>query len=448
MRSFLVPLSLGIAACNFTEFDTLGADTPVTAYVTKAYGARVALVGDATGIAVLFAGGVPGEGARFYSVGDGLAAPATAPRNNAALCELSGDKLIAGTPCIGGTTLAAVGSLVYPAGRDHLGCAVVGYGRVTTDATNYGPVMVCADGQTFTLSGAPGSKIDEGLKLLNPTTIAAVRVSFAALPGSTGNNAHIVMGSEADGAAWYWPAANAGDSPRTVPAPTDAKAGRFGAATAIGHAGAMPMVLVAAPDNGRVHAYIAGTDGELSPLACLGGDKGLGTALVVGDVDKDGMDDVVATMGNAIVLFLGKNRPTTPGTGDCPAAWPPEPTRLLCADFFGGGCDGAQFGASLAIGDLDGNGTMEVAVGAPGASYQGVPGAGAVFLFTPSVSPLVADVRGLSQPATGDAFGAAVSIAKVGTQDTLAVGARGKGAAYVTWCTRLPGTPSTPRCRK
>ncbi len=452
-------LLLLLAACNFQVFDTFAEDTPTTAFVDRSYGARVALTGDANGITVLAAGGKPGEGVRFFSVGDGKSAPSTVPRSTAALCELSTDKIVAGTPCVGGTTLAAAGTLndggsdATP-GLDHIGCFAVGYGRVTTAATLYGPVIACADGQVFTLGGATGSQVEKGLSLLDPAALSALRIAFAALPGAgklPSKNPPLLMGSEADGGAWFWPAATPGSAPRVVPAPSDGKATRFGATVAMARAAGTSLLLVAAPEAGRIYAYTPGATAADPPVpaACLEGEKGAGTAIGVGDLDGDGLDDLAVTDPRRVRIFLGKNRPTTLGAGDCPSTWPAEGLAITCAEAGGAsGCATAQFGASLAIGDLDGNGQVDLAVGAPGAGYSGVEGAGAVFLFSPLASTTVLDVRGLASPSAGDAFGAAVTIGKVGTQDTLAVGASGKAGTYVTWCTKLPGNPGGARCRR
>lgn len=458
-RDLSVLLPLAFAACNFQQFDKFSEDTPSTAFVDRSYGARVALTSDASGITVLAAGGNPGEGVRFFTVGDGRSAPSTVPRSTAALCELSTDKIVGGTPCVGGTTLAAAGTLndggsdAAP-GLDHIGCFAVGYGRVTTAATLYGPVIACADGQVFTLGGATGSQVEKSLSLLDPVALTALRIAFAALPGAgklPSKNPPLLMGSEADGGAWFWPAATPGSAPRVVPAPSDAKTARFGASVAMARGAGTSLLLVAAPEAGRIYAYTPGATAADAPVpvACLEGDKGAGSAIGVGDLDGDGLDDVAVTDPRRVRIFLGKKRPTTLGTGDCPSTWPAEAIELTCAETAGaGGCSAAQFGASLAIGDLDGNGQVDLAVGAPNASYSGVEGAGAVFLFSPLSSATVLDVRGLASPNAGDAFGASVAIGKVGAQDTLAVGARGKGGAYVTWCTKLPGDPGGARCRK
>ncbi len=346
-RDLSVLLPLAFAACNFQQFDKFSEDTPSTAFVDRSYGARVALTSDASGITVLAAGGNPGEGVRFFTVGDGRSAPSTVPRSTAALCELSTDKIVGGTPCVGGTTLAAAGTLndggsdAAP-GLDHIGCFAVGYGRVTTAATLYGPVIACADGQVFTLGGATGSQVEKSLSLLDPVALTALRIAFAALPGAgklPSKNPPLLMGSEADGGAWFWPAATPGSAPRVVPAPSDGKTARFGASVAMARGAGTSLLLVAAPEAGRIYAYTPGATAADAPVpvACLEGDKGAGSAIGVGDLDGDGLDDVAVTDPRRVRIFLGKKRPTTLGTGDCPSTWPAEAIELTCAETAGAG---------------------------------------------------------------------------------------------------------------
>jgi hypothetical protein len=117
--------------------------------------------------------------------------------------------------------------------------------------------------------------------------------------------------------------------------------------------------------------------------------------------------------------------------------------------------DGDEFGAALAIGDFDGDGKMDLAIGAPGASRPSPvlqPRSGYVALYRGDSSAMVSPwstlaSTGLAQARVGDRFGAALAAGDLngdGKAD-LAVGAPETastkiGAVYVF----VGGAPTLP----
>ncbi|MCK6526167.1 integrin alpha [Myxococcota bacterium] len=199
---------------------------------------------------------------------------------------------------------------------------------------------------------------------------------------------------------------------------------------------ALPDLVVGAPGGGGAAAEagraervpgVAGDPFTLDLLAdalLLGGAAGdeAGASLAVGDFDGDGQPDVaVGAPGAAgglgrIYLVMGAF-----GAGDFP---------LASAVAIEGTSAGSAFGAALGAGDLDGDGTDDLVVGAPGA------GAGAAYVFLGGAwggisDDSQADVALLGSPSDGAGVGGAVAVVPDVDGDGVAdllVGSPGYGA--------------------
>lgn len=162
-----------------------------------------------------------------------------------------------------------------------------------------------------------------------------------------------------------------------------------------------------------------------NPLALLTG--AFSTVAVAGDVNGDGVPDFV--MLNNLYLFVGSvsgassPTPYTLSYTAYPIQVPP------------GGYSG--FGSSIAMGDLDGDGADEIAVGASGGGKANpVPPAVFIYKFGSGGLTRVQTIQGLNSGAGG--FGSAVAIGNIDGNpgNDLVVGAPGAstpngGAVYV-----------------
>jgi hypothetical protein len=251
------------------------------------------------------------------------------------------------------------------------------------------------------------------------------------------------------GAGRVWRVADA-MAPEAIelPADTAPAGGRLGSAVAASALGSDALVAASAPDAGRVVVLVQGpTAADVSVRACIDDPiEGFGGALAFGDVTGDGRAELfIGSAGSEVVrMYDGASLPDPGGCGP----WGSPPVDIVCPQVRGVSCGSTQFGASLAVGDVDGDGFGDLVVGAPGAIVEGEVGAGAVYVIAGRAAGLDAgrsDVLTLSSPAADDRLGAVVGVmpSNLGDERTPRVepvaGAPGRDVVGVFLCSALGG---------
>ena len=227
------------------------------------------------------------------------------------------------------------------------------------------------------------------------------------------------------------------------------------------------LAAIAAPGQDRVVFAAIGVD-SLAPtdidavvLACIDGAAGFGRALAAGDVNGDGMPEVYIGFGESSedhpgivhVFDLADLATLGAGCADTTNADDPGLSVIDCPTLDGADCTDAAFGSSLALGDVDADGSLDLMVGAPRMTVEGKPAAGGVFVVAGSSSGIDATRASflqLSNPSSDDRLGASLAalrthygIPGVAVRHEVAAGAPGANAAYVFLCSGLGDDVST-----
>lgn len=245
----------------------------------------------------------------------------------------------------------------------------------------------------------------------------------------------------------------------------DPEAGDLGYALASAPNGASSL-LVAIAQPSRERVIVAsyddaqpGTPAEkLITRACVESPDpalvGFGKRIMLGDVNDDGLPELFVGIDptsrdndpsvQRVWMYRGANLPSPEqAIDDCPL-WD-APVQVDCHDGVRGvECTNSAFGASLALGDVDGDGFHDLLVGAPSATVQGGKQAGAVWLIPGG--PDDASTGGLDFDAMTNLYATKKGGARLGTAVTTlrtrdrhepVAGAPGEDRVYTFMCSKL-----------
>lgn len=279
-----------------------------------------------------------------------------------------------------------------------------------------------------------------------------LQVSFAA---DSAEQPLLMTGSAALETAWYYPPGFS--QPVTLqPAPGVATES-FGSSVAVVRLGSdrfsSRLLAVGAPTRGEVWLFRSEFPQPEEPkrVGCLGPRKAFGRNLASGDVNGDGVDELLVADEQFVTAFSGSALAvlSEQAGDDCSLAGLPDAAVIASVSCASGGktsgCSRSSFGAAIAVADIDGDADGEIIVGAPGMTLTGVGQVGAVLVFDAEG----AESHQLTEQffdvdlAVGAAFGRSLQTLKGRNTDYVAVGAPGAGAVALLRCFAL--TPKSLR---
>ncbi len=426
----LACLGLAASACSWSRFDDITDGAPIVLFekpgsMKDGFGVSVATVTKDKQTSVLIGGAVGISGAALYNLGDDDTFGTTSV--DSAYCTG------ASADCYLSSSLGAFPNATADQVRPL--CYAVGTGAVS----KAGLVIRCQDATEYTLDMPATAQ-----KLLSFSLEQHQPYDYPLATDRTDNPVLLVTLPQ-DKIAWFYPAKSTKFSSLVAPkALTDDDS--FGTALSVLTVGDARVLAVGVPGKNEVLLWKTDGGAGSSYIGCLGGTPHFGRALAAGPVNTDAATDLVVSDDTNVHVIDGQALFDLPETDSTECGFGSLPAGALLGSFGCGsstsltGCADSQFGAALAVGDLDGDGDGEVIVGAPFMTARDEGGAGAVLVYdveSPSDATFV-DAKFLSSAEGGDHLGASLATPHLASgRDLIVAGAPGNGKAALFYCSSL-----------
>jgi hypothetical protein len=425
--SLLGGLALHASACSWSRFDDVTENSPVVLLqkpgsMKDGFGVSLATATHNGQTELLVGGATNVSSAALYEIGKGESAGTHAV--DSGYCS--------GGSCFLSSLTAGFANARAPEQIRTL-CFALGSGTVGTEQ---GLVVRCSDSHEYAL------RMPQAAQDLLAISIAQNQPHDHPLATDRTDDPLLLVSLPEKRLAWFYPAKSAEFSELLLPAGAQADDASFGQSLAVLAVDGGRVLALGVPGKSAVFLWKTDDSASSSYIGCLGGIHGMGRALAAGRVNTDGSDDLVVSDDRNVHVIDGAALFDLPETASSECGFSSLPAGALLDSFGCGstssltGCEKSDFGAAVAVGDLDGDGDGEVIVGAPKMTVRGEENAGALLVYDAEASTDTGfvDANFISSAEAGDELGRSIVTPHLDNRDIIAAGAPGKGKAALFYC--------------